>query len=103
MDALPYLDPPDSSPGPEASFYLMENQKKVECLLKSLNPHDRAAVIMYYWYDFSYEEIAQSLSITVSAVKSRLHRARLLLAQTWQKQGANNFSAERKTHESPAF
>jgi RNA polymerase sigma-70 factor (ECF subfamily) len=103
MDAIPYLDPPDTSPGPETSFRLLEDQKKVEVLLKSLNSQDRAVVVMYYWYDFSYEEIAQSLSITVSAVKSRLHRARLILAQTWQKQGANNFSAERKPHESPAF
>ena len=103
MDELPYIDPPDSTPGPEASFYLKENQKRVEALLKSLNPHDRAAVVMYYWYDFSYEEIAHNLSLTVSAVKSRLHRARLTLAQTWQEQSVNNFSAERKTYESPAF
>ena len=103
MDALPYIDPPDSSPGPETSFNMLEDQVKVGELLKSLNTHDRASVVMYYWYDFSYEEIAQSLSITVSAVKSRLHRARLTLAQTWHKQGVNNLSAERKTHESPAF
>src|SRR4030043_821057 len=107
MDELPYIDPPDGSPGPEASFYLKENQKRVDALLKSLNPHDRAAVVMYYWYDFSYEEIANSLSLTVSAVKSRLHRARITLAETWQERGVNNFSvernAERKTHESPAF
>ena len=31
---------------------------------------------MRYWYDFSYEEIAQVTRTTVSAVKSRLHRAR---------------------------
>ena len=101
MDELPYIDPPDSSPGPEASFYLMENQKNVQTLLRSLSPPDRAAVIMYYWYDFSYEEIAQSLTLSVSAVKSRLHRARHTLAQTWREQGA--YSIERKTHESPAF
>jgi RNA polymerase sigma-70 factor (ECF subfamily) len=103
MDELPFIDPPDSSPGPEASFHLMENQKRVEILLKSLNPQDRAAVVMYYWYDFSYEEIAQSLSLTPSAIKSRLHRARLVLAQTWQELGVDSFSAERKPHESPAF
>jgi RNA polymerase sigma-70 factor (ECF subfamily) len=103
IDALPHLDPPDLSPGPEASFYLQEDRKRVEELLKTLNPHDRAAVIMYYWYEFSYEEIAGSLSLTVSAVKSRLHRARLSLAQTWIEQGANKFATERKPHESPAF
>ena len=101
MDELPYIDPPDSAPGPEASFYLMENQKNVQTLLRSLSSPDRAAVIMYYWYDFSYEEIAQSLSLSVSAVKSRLHRARHTLARTWQEQKA--YSIERKTNESPAF
>jgi RNA polymerase sigma-70 factor (ECF subfamily) len=107
MDGNPYLDPPDGTPGPEASYVLLENQKRAQTLMKSLNPQDRAAVVMYYWYDFSYEEIANSLSLTVSAVKSRLHRARITLAETWQERGVNNFSvernAERKTHESPAF
>jgi RNA polymerase sigma factor (sigma-70 family) len=85
-------------------FTLFEGRiKRVEVLLKSLNPHDRAAVVMYYWFDFSYGEIANSLSLTESAVKSRLHRARLTLAQKWQEQGVSNFSAERKTYESPAF
>ena len=101
MDELPYIDPPDGAPGQEASYYLMENQKNVQTLLRSLSPPDRAAVIMYYWYDFSYEEIAQSLSLSVSAVKSRLHRARHTLARTWQEQSA--YSIERKTNESPAF
>jgi RNA polymerase sigma-70 factor (ECF subfamily) len=84
MDTHPNLDIPDQN------------------LLRSLGAQDRAAVVMYYWYDFSYDEIADSLSLSTSAVKSRLHRARLLLAQTWTEQEAKKFSAERKPHESPA-
>lgn len=105
MDDLPFIDPPDTNPGPEASLHMQESQKKVHELLKILNPNDRAAVIMYYWYDFSYEEIAHSLSLSVSAVKSRLHRARLALAQTWQKQNTGTLisDAERVTNGSPAF
>jgi len=103
MDNTPYLEPTDGSPGPENTFYLKEDQRRVQALLKTLNPHDRAAVIMYYWYDFSYEEIAKSLSLTSSAVKSRLHRARLSLAQTWADQKASNFMPERNPHESSAF
>ena len=103
MDTTPYLDPPDGLPGPEASYYLMEDQKRVQALIKTLNPQDRAAVIMYYWYDFSYEEIAQSLSLTPSAVKSRLHRARLGMAQSWSNQKGSIFVPERKPHESSAF
>ncbi len=100
MDGTPSLDPPDGLPGPEVSYFLKEDQKRVQALLKTLSPQDRAAIIMYYWYDFSYEEISHSLSLTVSAVKSRLHRARLTMAQTWSNQKVSNFVPERKAHES---
>ncbi len=103
MDGTPYLDLPDGLPGPETSFHLKEDQKRVQALLKSLSPADRAAVIMYYWYDFSYDEISDSLSLTVSAVKSRLHRARLTMAQAWTDQNMTNFVPERKAHESPTL
>jgi RNA polymerase sigma-70 factor (ECF subfamily) len=103
MDATPYQDYPDGLPGPEASFYLKEDQKRVQSLLKTLSPADRAAVVMYYWYDFSYEEISDSLSLTVSAVKSRLHRARLAMAQAWSDQKRSNYLPERKVHESPTL
>jgi RNA polymerase sigma-70 factor (ECF subfamily) len=103
MDTTPYLDPPDRSPGPEAYLYHVEDQKRVQALLKTLNPHDRAAVVMYYWYDFSYEEIAQNLSLSLGAVKSRLHRARLAMAQSWSGQTGNNYLTEGKPHESSAF
>jgi RNA polymerase sigma-70 factor (ECF subfamily) len=103
MDGTPYIDPPDGLPGPEASYYLKEDQKRVQSLLKTLSPADRAAVVMYYWYDFSYDEISDSLSLTVSAVKSRLHRARLTMAQAWSDQKVNNFIPERKAHESPTI
>jgi len=36
-----------------------------------------------YWYGYSYAEISDSLSLTISAVKSRLHRARKELAHQW--------------------
>jgi RNA polymerase sigma-70 factor, ECF subfamily len=103
-DDLPHLDPPDLGPGPEASFVTSEDQKRVQVLLGGLNPQDRAAVVMRYWYDFSYEEIGEALSLTVSAVKSRLHRARRELAESWLKQAPQQaVSLERKHHESPAF
>jgi RNA polymerase sigma-70 factor (ECF subfamily) len=103
MDDTPYIDPPDGLPGPEASYFLKEDQKRVQALLKSLSPQDRAAVVMYYWYDFSYEEISNSLSLTVSAVKSRLHRARLAMAEAWSNQKVSNYVPERKAHESPTL
>src|SRR5512134_3241827 len=73
-----------SSPDPEAESVKREDRDRLHILLKDLDETDRAAVIMRYWYDYSEVEIAESLKLTVSAVKSRLHRARRSLAGMWQ-------------------
>jgi len=98
-----WLEPPDPGPNPEMSVSIGEKQAQVQALLEDLGPKDRSAVIMRYWYNYSYEEIAEALSLTVSAVKSRLHRARRALAVEWQSQQAQTQTAERICHESPAF
>jgi RNA polymerase sigma-70 factor (ECF subfamily) len=100
----PRLDPPDLNPGPEGETLIRENQRKVQGLLGRLQPPDRAAVVMRYWYDFSYEEIAESMGVSVSSVKSRLHRARRDLADLLMQGGAlQPAPLERKPHESPAL
>lgn len=76
----PWEEKADSSPGPEAITSRREREHAIEALLSQLQPPDRAAVVLRYWYDMPYEEIAETLSLTVSAVKSRLHRARRELA-----------------------
>jgi RNA polymerase sigma-70 factor (ECF subfamily) len=63
-----------------------ERQQQVHQLLNALSETDRAAIILRYWYDYSYDEIAEVLNLTNSAVKSRLHRARLSLAEAWNDQ-----------------
>jgi DNA-directed RNA polymerase specialized sigma24 family protein len=57
---------------------------------------------MRYWQDCSEVEIAQALKLTVPAVKSRLHRARRVLADVWEEKPAR-LRAERKPYGSPAF
>lgn len=82
-----------------------EEQRMVHGLLNELSPVDRAAVVMYYWYDFSYEEIADALSLTESAIKSRLHRARRDMAKMMLDQRERIGSAKRAAHgeQSPAY
>lgn len=103
LENLPYQELRDPTPNPEDTLSKFEEQQRVQRLLTSLNPTDRAAVVMYYWYDFSYSEIAQSLKISLSAVKSRLHRARKELAKLWMEQISQDNSPERIRHGSPAF
>jgi RNA polymerase sigma-70 factor (ECF subfamily) len=99
LEDLPVPDVPDHAPGMDTRLGLKEEQARVRALLNTLEPVDRAAVIMYYWYDFSYEEICQSLSLSLSAVKSRLHRARRAMAETWQHSQPAPLPAERRYHE----
>jgi RNA polymerase sigma-70 factor (ECF subfamily) len=85
-DLLPGQIRPDPSPGPEAMLTYQERQESVKGMLEKLGHVDRAAIILRYWYEMSYEEIAQSLTLSVSSVKSRLHRARRDLAIRWREQ-----------------
>ena len=103
LEDKPYLEIPDPGPGPEASLSESEQQKGIRKLLNVLSEVDRAAVIMFYWYEFSYEEIARALDLSVSAVKSRMHRARILLAKTWKDQKQTTSGLERQTYGSPAL
>jgi RNA polymerase sigma-70 factor (ECF subfamily) len=66
----------EATPGPEETTSRREQAKVIQGYLSKLSPEDRGAIVMRYWYDLSYEEIAEATSTTVSAVKSRLHRAR---------------------------
>ena len=94
--------PDRSAPDPEAETTRRQESDELHNCLQSLDPIDRAAVIMRYWQDCSEVEIAQALKLTVPAVKSRLHRARRVLADRWEEKPAH-VRTERKPYGSPAF
>lgn len=90
------------APDPEAEAVSKQEREYLHGLLQKLDPVDRAAIVMRYWYDASEVEIAQTLKLTVPAVKSRLHRARRAMAGLWENE-THQLRAERKPYESPAF
>ena len=94
--------PDRSAPDPEMETMRKQEKDRLHHLLQSLDPTDRAAVVMRYWNDCSEVEIAQSLKLTVPAVKSRLHRARRALAALWQEESSRP-RTQRRPYESPAF
>jgi len=104
-DGTTFEIPDASSPDPEAESVKREDREHLHILLKGLDETDRAAIIMRYWYDYSEIEIAESLKLTVSAVKSRLHRARRAMAGMWQEDEHRSprTRTERRVYESPAF
>ncbi len=57
-----------------------ERDQTMQEMLTLLKPDERAIIILRYWNELSYEEIAEALETNVGVVKSRLFRARQALA-----------------------
>ncbi len=72
---------PSNDPEPEPTLMRREHSAAIQQLLDRLSPDYRAVVVLRYWYDYSYAEIAEMTESTESAVKSRLFRARQALAE----------------------
>lgn len=81
VEDLPPWEPLQArTPDPEEMAVRRADDERIAALLEKLPPDYRLVVVLRYWYDCSYEEIAEITNATVSAVKSRLHRARRALA-----------------------
>src|SRR5436305_5112788 len=93
--ALPLEDVPflewivDVGVSPEQFALQGEQQDEIQQYLQMLPWKYRAVIVLRYWHDFSYEEIAQALNLTQPLVKARLHRARELLARYMKKNITN--------------
>jgi RNA polymerase sigma-70 factor, ECF subfamily len=79
----------DGQKGPEAQMEMSEQQDMVQSLLQELPEDYRQTVVLRYWHEMSYEEIAEMMDTTVSAIKSRLFRARRQLAEVGMANGLN--------------
>lgn len=71
------------SPLPERQALVREQSAEMQQLLQELEPAYRLPLILRYWEEYSYEEIAATMEITVAAVKSRLFRARQQVAKLY--------------------
>jgi RNA polymerase sigma-70 factor (ECF subfamily) len=72
---------------PEETALDNESSAEVRDLMQELPPDYRLVITLRYWQDLSYAKIAQVVGTTESAVKSRLHRARRMMAQQILSQG----------------
>lgn len=59
----------------------INNESRIDILQKivKLSPKYKTAVILYYYYDYSVSQIADTLKISQSSVKMRLKRGRDIL------------------------
>jgi RNA polymerase sigma-70 factor (ECF subfamily) len=81
LDSLPpWRWLPGGTVDPEEAASDALEADRIGRLLLQLPGEYRLVIVLRYWHDLGYAEIAEILGETETAVKSRLHRARRLLA-----------------------
>jgi RNA polymerase sigma-70 factor (ECF subfamily) len=66
--------------GPEIPLLMRERDETIRRLVDGLPDKYRQVLILRHWHELSYEEIARATELSLSAVKTRLHRARQMVA-----------------------
>ena len=87
IDDNPVLENLESTlPHPDLAAVGAEQSEELHALVARLDPDYRTPLVLRYWEELSYEEIATALNLTVAAVKSRLFRARQQLMALYQQE-----------------
>jgi RNA polymerase sigma-70 factor (ECF subfamily) len=73
----------DIASTPDDATRLLADRDELDRVLASLAPDHRALVVMHYYLGLPLPEAAASLGISLSAAKSRLHRAMGLLRRAF--------------------
>jgi len=68
------------SDDPELAALTDERTRELQSAIAGLPARYREVLILRYWQDLAYEEIASLTTQSLGAVKTQLHRARLMLA-----------------------
>jgi RNA polymerase sigma-70 factor (ECF subfamily) len=82
LDALPpWRQPAAPNESPESVAVRADEADRIQVLLEGLPADYRLVIVLRYWHDFGYAEIAELTEESVPAIKSRLHRARRQLGE----------------------
>lgn len=67
---------------PEMELVGLEEKRLVAEKILSLPVKYREVIILYYYEEMSYNQISDLINLSIQTIKSRLHRARLLLKKS---------------------
>ncbi len=68
--------PASAAPTPEESVINRQQRSQIEHYLERLTPRYRQLILMRFFEEYSYEEIAAKLTLPLGTVKTQIHRAR---------------------------
>jgi RNA polymerase sigma-70 factor (ECF subfamily) len=81
------LELADPRPAPDHELERHDELRVVREALRELSESDRAALLMHAEMEMPYEEIARVLGVSLTAIKVRVHRARIRLARRCEQLG----------------
>jgi RNA polymerase sigma-70 factor, ECF subfamily len=79
-----------SEKSPESEYMDVERNEVVSKAVIDLPIKYREIILLYYYKDFSLEEISILMDVNLSTIKSRLRRARMLLEKKLSVLGGNS-------------
>ena len=77
---------PSEVPAPDENIMNFEARLAVEKIVEALPEPLRIVLVLCYFHDFAYKEIAEMLALPLGTVKSRLHAAVGRFAEQWKTQ-----------------
>lgn len=80
-------------PSPDERLTQVELQERVQAAVRDMPDHLREILLLAYFQQLSYNEVADVLKVPLGTVKSRLHTAVNTFAKLWKKQNPNDASA----------
>lgn len=93
-DRTSYADlMPSHVPSPDDAMLNLETRQAVQNIVDKMPENLRVVLLLSYFHDFPYKEIADILDVPLGTVKSRLHAAVKHFAKAWKA------AAERLGHE----
>jgi len=84
---IPEPPQPDSAP---AELSAQQQQHALEEALRRLPDHQRVPLVLYHFEDFSYEQIAAQLGVSLSKIKTDIRRARAALLPLLEQLGLDS-------------
>ncbi|MGN0353119.1 MAG: RNA polymerase sigma factor [Roseburia sp.] len=78
---------PGMEPSPEQIFFSEERCRLVRMEIEALKEQYRIPVYLYYFAELGIEEIANILHLPNGTIKSRLHKARVMIRERMEEHG----------------
>ncbi|MBT3198992.1 MAG: sigma-70 family RNA polymerase sigma factor [Phycisphaerales bacterium] len=75
---------PSSIPAPDENIMNFEVRLAVEKIVEALPESLRIVLVLCYFHDFAYKDIAEMLALPLGTVKSRLHGAVARFSEQWK-------------------